>query len=255
MSEYDDTQKIQNVIASQFPAAMLINYVPENTSIVAQADSNGYINGFAAQYLVDTVTVSDGINTSQAAILGYALDVPGAENAGKHLFISMATTNITQKALDACSVALSACIKTLTVDSDKAAELKKELEDKANAISSEGLSNNGIDLNNVSSAETNLSENSFESGTLQSDVTVIQVQIPYDYNDLTVTVNFTENNNDAIMELFLPDGQSFASPSDQTETGGTFTFQKAVAGTYNLRVKNYRNCGDISYSISGNASE
>ena len=76
VSEYTDQYDIQDIIASQFPVALLINYVPENTRVIIYDEDDGYINGFKAQYLVDQLTAADGITQKQAFVAGYVLDVP-----------------------------------------------------------------------------------------------------------------------------------------------------------------------------------
>ena len=41
LTEYDDSTNAPDVIASQFPAVLLINYVPEMTRVTIQADKKG----------------------------------------------------------------------------------------------------------------------------------------------------------------------------------------------------------------------
>lgn len=245
VSEYTDQYDVQDIISSQFPVALLINYIPEATKITVQQERTGYINGFKAQYLADTLYVSDGAAPSEAIVLGYALDVPEGTYFGNHMFIAVGTTKMSSDAASACSQVLSAVIKTVRYDEQKAADLERAAEQarqEQERLEQEALANlpsEGMD-----------GDNSLTDGSVSvvgdESVSEWPVSVTQDCSVLTVDVRWTLNNPDAILELFIPDGSAFVDPVSKDNYSAKFTFYNASAGTYMLRIRNYQQCGEVS---------
>ena len=247
VAEYTDQYDVQDVIASQFPVALLINYIPESTRITIHNEENGYINGFKAKYIADQLFVSDSITQQQAIVLGYALDVPEGNYFGNHMFVAVCTTNVSTDAANACAQILSMIIKTVRYDEalnsslERAAEEKRLEEEKAlEAAVNEPVAHEGEDVapDNTSIVGDEVTE-------------AVPIVVADDYTTFNLKVEWTQNNPDAVLELFFPDGLSYASPLESSSYGCVFTLSNVPAGTYTLRIMNYQACGEIATTISG----
>ena len=245
VSEYNDQYDVQDVISSQFPVALLINYIPESTKITVQQQKQGYINGFKAQYIADTLYATDGTQQAESIVLGYALDVPEGTYFGNHMFIAVGTTNISNEAAGICSQVLSSVIKTVRYDSAIDEELtrareKQKAEEEALAanLPSEGMDGESSDGPSVAIVGDEVTES-------------VPIVVPSDYETFTLDVNWTLNNPSAVLEFFFPDGNTYATPLSQTDYDAKFSLSNVSAGTYTLRIMYYQECGEIATTISG----
>ena len=247
VSEYTDQYNVQDIIAAQFPAALLINYVPERTLITTQVDKVGYINGFKGEYLADALSVSDGIATQQAIVLGYALDLPEGVYFGNHIFIAAGTTNMTTDAANNCATILSAIMNTVRYDEKRDADITAEREkEQAELLAKQEEEAAAL----ASQAELGETESGLQ--IVGDEVTEsIPIVLPSDYDSFSLKVDWTLNNPDAVLELWFPDGQSYCDPFEQDPYSATFTLPSAVQGSYSLRIMNYQQCGDIVTTVGG----
>lgn len=252
VSEYTDQYDVQDIISAQFPVALLINYVPESTKITEQAKRTGYINGFKATYIADSLYVTDGVSQAQALVLGYVLDMPDGTYSGNHLFIAVGTTTMTTDAANSCASVLSAVIKTVRYDEALNTQLVKDQEKakeeaaKAEQEAMESMASEGLDNTPVETGLQIVGDEVTES---------IPIVVPENYNNFELQVNWTMNNPNAVLEFFLPDGQTYATPLSQSDYNATFNLTTASAGTYTLRIMNYQQCGEISTTVSGETIE
>jgi len=248
VSEYTDQYAVQDVIASQFPVALLINYVPESTKITVNSQDSGYINGFKASYVADQLYVTDGVTDKNAIVIGYSLDIPEGTYYGNHMLIAVCTTNDTTEAADACAAILSTVIKTVRYDQAldnelvRAAEEKKAQEEAAleDAVNERAIE--GEDVAEDDPATTIVGDEIIES---------VPIVVTDDYETFNLRVDWTQNNPNAILEFFFLDGLTFASPVESSTYGCTFILSNVTSGTYTLRIKNYKECGEITTTISG----
>ena len=245
VSEYTDQYDVQDIISSQFPVALLINYVPEATRITVQQEKTGYINGFKAGYLADTLYVTDGANSSESIVLGYALDVPEGNYFGNHMFIAVGTTTMSTESANACAQVLSAIIKTVRYDEGIDNELVRKAEQER--LEQEKLEQEYLaSLPSESLDGEPVDDAGMVSVVGDESVSEWPVTLPSDTSELTVDVRWTLNNPDAILELFIPDGSAYVDPVSKDNYSAQFKFYNAAAGTYLLRIRNYQQCGEIS---------
>lgn len=245
-TEYNDSTNAQDIISSQFPAAMLINYVPEMTRVTVQVDRKGFINGFSAEYIAETISATDGTEKRDAAIIGYALDIPDVEYAASHIFIGVGTTTVSTEGLEACSQILSAVMNTVTKNVELEEERKKEAERKARE-EQEAL------MQTMAQEEAPT-----ETAQAPSEIAkTATIPIPVDrvYSTLTVSVDWDNLNPDAVLELFNPAKTVYYDPSSQNETGARFVIKDSEVGSYELHVANADQCGSIRTSHSGTEQE
>ena len=80
---------------------------------------------------------------------------------------------------------------------------------------------------------------------LTDDVQTMYIEVTDDYEMLNVVVTWTGNNPYAICELFLPDGQNYCDPVEQTAYDASFVLTNGKAGTYKLNIKYASYCGTI----------
>ncbi len=247
VTEYTDQYDVQSIISAQFPVALLINYVPEATRITVNAEKTGYINGFKARYIADNLLVSDGATNSEAIVLGYSLDLPDGPYYGNHMFIAVCTTQISTDAANNCAAVLSALMKTVRYSSDSDLALEKaRLDEKA---AQEKMLEELQEKQDVTIED---GDNTVVTTVVGDETTVsIPIEIPVDYTQFVLQVDWTLNNPNAVLELFTPDGAMYVSPVNQQAYFATFRLDSITAGTYQLRVKNYQQCGEIRPVVSG----
>lgn len=248
VTEYDDSTNAQDIIASQFPAVMLINYIPEMTKVTIQTDKSGFINGFKAEYLAETIKASDGSQQTDAAIIGYALDVPEVEYAGRHLYVGVGTTIISTESLEESAKLLSSVIKTVTKDEELEEERKREAEKEQQEAEAEALKT-------IAEQQEPGNEG---AGNVQQDIprsTNIPIPVDRSYANLVVTVEWDGFNPDAVLELFNPSKTVYYDPSSQSEYGAKFVIPNGEEGQYELRIANSQNCGGIRTSHQGSEVE
>ncbi len=249
-TEYTDQYDVQDIIASQFPAALLINYIPERTLITTQATKTGYINGFRAEYLADSLFVTDGTANQQAMILGYVADLPEGVYYGNHMFIAVGSTTMTTESAAKCEAVLSVIMKTLRYDEQLDLAMTRQREaDKEE----QELEKQRTEEELAAAAEQQSVEEPAENLTIVGDeVTAsIPIELATPYENFTLTVDWTMSNPNAVLELFFPDGQSYCTPYEQNDYHAAFSLPSATAGYYTLRVKNYQECGQINPTVSG----
>lgn len=256
VSEYPDVSAAQNIVASQFPGAVLSSYIPENTQVTAMVDRTGYINGFTAEYIADRIRVTDGANIVECAIFGYALDVASFKNineayAGYNLFVGVGTNNLTQESFDGCAQILDAVMNAVRYDEDTDRAMTKAREKEAEeALKQQALAEEEAEGETARSDEEEYMDNSSaaEGSTVElltDDVQTMYIEVTDDYEMLNVVVTWTGNNPYAICELFLPDGQSYCDPVEQTAYDASFVLTNGKAGTYKLNIKYASYCGTI----------
>ena len=226
-SEYADYENIYDIISSQFPAALLVDYVPEETKISMLYDRFGFINGFSAEYIVEHIRVCNGVREVEAVVMGYVLDVSAEHFEGMKMFVGIGTTAYDNEKGEACATILDAVIASARMDEKLAASILR------NRTQEEGL-------------EDILSDGS---------VTSIPIVIRTHYDVMSLNVSFSRGNADAVLELFLPDGASYCDPVFQDGGGAKFVLDDTKPGTYMLRIRNYKNCGDILTTIESHARE
>lgn len=248
VTEFTDQYDVQDVIAAQFPVALLINYIPENTRVTIHAQENGYINGFKAEYIADQLSVTDGVNQSQAAVIGYVLDAPEGTYYGNHMFIAVCTTNVTTDAVNSCAQVLSAIIKTVRYDQNLDNKLVQAAEEKKAQEEAE-IQELLAQQNEIAHEGEDVPDNT----TIVGDevVEAVPIVVADDYITFNLRVEWTQTNPNAVLELFFPDGNSYASPLESSDYGCVFALSNVQAGTYTLRIKNYQECGEIATTISG----
>lgn len=249
VSEYNDQYDIQDVISSQFPVALLINYIPESTRVTVQQQKQGYINGFKAQYIADTLYVTDGAQQAEALVLGYVLDVPEGPYFGNHMFVAVGTTNMTSADAVNCAQVLSAVVKTARYDKaiDETLTAKREKQREEEAAIAASIPEQGFD--NESAEDPSVA-------IVGDEVTEsVPIVVPSDYSTFTLDVSWTLNNPNAVLEFFFPDGNTYASPLSQTDYDARFALSNVSAGTYTLRIMHYQECGEIATTIGGQTIE
>ena len=243
VTEYNDSTNAQDVITSQFPAALLINYVPEMTRVTVQVDKKGFINGFSAEYIGETISASDGTEKRDAGLVGYALDMPDVEYAASHIYIGVGTTTVTTETLDACAQILSTVMNTVTKSEELETQRKQEAERKAMEEQAALISSLG---------EEGAQQEAPAGQEVQAPKTAtIPIPVDQEYTTLTVSVDWDNLNPDAVLELFNPEKTVYYDPSQQDETSARFVLRDSTAGTYELHIANADKCGAIRTSHDG----
>ncbi len=252
VAEYSDPNTIQDIISSQFPAALISDYVPEYTTVVTQVDKRGYINGFSAEYLAETISASNGAEKVDAVLLGYMLDLP--ENSlymGKHLWISVGTASVTNENITASSVILNMMMNTVRLDEDRAkkleeaaARLAEEAEREAERKREEEERQRAEEPTAPAPTESP-EEPERESVPVDSDIYSVDIPLEENYELVQVKVKWSEPNTSAVLELFDPGKTLYFDPVEQDDVSATFVIEGNELGNYELRIKGATLCGVI----------
>ena len=221
LSEYPDYENIHEIISSQFPAALLVNYVPENTKIKMMVNKLGFINGFTAEYVVEYIQVADAKKEKKAVVMGYVLEVQDEYFEGNRMFVGIGTTAYDNDMGDNCAMLLDMIVSTVHYDEKLAKKILSARPDNAYT----------------------------EDGYADGSVTNIPIVVRDAYDRMVLDVDWTYGNVEAVLELFLPDGRTYCDPVEQTGLSARFILDKTKAGTYNLRIQNYSKCGDIQTTV------
>ena len=240
--KYDKVVQMQDILASQFPAALLINYIPEETRVTAEVSGDGFINGFTAHYLADSIGITDGTQTVNAGLLGYILDINDRGFEGRHLYVAVGSQDPTNVSLQNSAAVLSAIMHTVRFDENLYAEMTRDM-DLGEEVAED------VAENEESSEEAVEITDDEEPGNVD-DVYVSSFYSSEDDAQLQVNVSWENENYDAILELFLPGEQEFCEPLNQSGTSAQFVLANAPSGEYTLRIKNYAACGTISNGMS-----
>ncbi len=248
LSEYSDPNSVQEVVTSQFPSAILTDFIPEYTNVVTHVDKQGYINGFSSEYIAEEISVSNGAAKSDAVLLGYLLNLPDNDIfAGNHLWVSVGVTDITNENLERCSIFLDAVMNTVRLDGERSKKMHDEAERMAEAAESEAREQT---LPPVEIAEPQVeppqSEQTADPGA-SYDADIYKIDIPLDdvYEMVKIDVNWSESNTSAILELFNPEKTLYFDPVEQAENSASFVIEGNDIGSYELRIKGAGACGDI----------
>jgi hypothetical protein len=260
--EYTDSDAIQNIIAQQFPEAVLMDYDKTKSSINNVVDNHGFINGFNAEYLVDQLNITNNSKRVLTCIMGYALDL-GDKYSGKNLFVAVGTTDQSSQNFAACQKVLDMIMGTVRYDETldkkqqeaKADEAAKAAAAETSTAETAETADAGTDATLPANLQDSGSSDTVSNGQDNPNVTELPVTVPDDYKQLIVTATWTQANSGAVCELFFPDGSQYCDPTETTDTTAKFVLNDAAAGTYSLHIKNYLNCGQISMSVDGTRAD
>lgn len=248
LAEYTADENVQDIIASQFPKAVMIDYIDRLSSYNCMVSEFGYINGFAANYIVDQLFVSNGRDKAMSCIVGYALECSEGYE-GKNLFVAVGTILQTSDAFASCKEMLDIEMKSLRFDSALEYELdriERQRQAQEQTIVEEQEEQDVSEEVAVSDIDGGDEE--------ESNITQLPVRIS-DASPLTdIAVTWSNPTDYAVLELFTPDGSAYCEPVYQDEYSASFTLQDVKPGTYMLHIKDYLDCGTISINVNGSYS-
>lgn len=228
VSEYPDVNSIHDIITEQFPPALLIDYIPEETKVKTMVDKYGFINGFSAEYLVEHIAVNNGLKEMNAVIMGYVLTVQDESFIGNQMFVGIGTTSYSNDIGESCAEILDAMINTVRKDTDLEYKILRRRTNGSEAENSEKF---------------------------DGSVTNIPIVLRDDFDEMILHVDWTKGNGEAVLELFFPDGLTFGEPVEQTGNYAKFVLDNVKHGVYNLRIQNSSGCGDVSTRIESHVRE
>lgn len=247
LAEYMDDEDVQDIIASQFPKAVMIDYDDALSNYNCMVSESGYVNGFAANYIVDQLFVSNGKDKAMSCIVGYALDCSEGYE-GKNLFVAVGTSLQTSEAFASCKEMLDIEMQTLRFDS----ALEYELDRKERQMQAQEEIIDDVEEEQDISDEIAVSDP--DQKEEEPNVTQLPVRISETRPLVDISVTWSNPADYAVLELFTPDGSAYCEPVYQDERSATFTLQDAKPGTYMLHIKDYLDCGTINIDISPSPS-
>ena len=271
ISEYTSDKTAESVMLEEFPSALLIDFDSVYTYAQNLKTQAGYINGFAAQYYFNMLSVSNGNIVKTAYIAAYELRSIDTEEASPNrLLVGVITTK--SDSVSFTNIKNYLDMVTLTVRYDKYLESeqnkkRKEAEEEGKAVQDNGSSTETKPADKP--VEEVFSERTDELGSLPDadsrttydelvsdddvDARVYPISIQKDYEDLFINIKTDVAVEDAKITLYTP---YLAEITEKvvSEDGLTTQFQignvtKEQYGNYILKVTHYQEFGKVTAQV------
>lgn len=127
ITEYESGKTPKDVLLSEFPPALLINFDPSHTVYETLESQAGYINGFMASYFFNTFSISNGDSVVTAYSVGYEL-IQTQNPQAPHFIVAVATTRASTSHFANCKAAVDIMVNTLRYDEKLEKDQQKETE-------------------------------------------------------------------------------------------------------------------------------
>lgn len=121
ITEYEAGKTPKEVLLSEFPPALLINFDTSHTVCETLESQAGYINGFMASYFFNTFSISNGDSVVTAYCAGYEL-IQTQNPQAPHFIVAVATTRASTSHFENCKAAADMMVNTLRYDEKLEAE-------------------------------------------------------------------------------------------------------------------------------------
>lgn len=247
LSEHSGEKPAEECILGEFPSALLLDYDPAYSYIRSCRTEEGYINGFAAEYYFDMISVSDGKDARTAYMAAY--DLSWEENpVNGRIILGVATTGASSEAFARTKEMLDALAGTLRYDEklakQQAGEREKEegAESAASAEAARPTGSAGEASGEAADAD------GYISGS-DADAAAIPISVPEHYRDMVLSVRYENYCADASYALYAPSGKALTEYRD--DGAGTVLFEVGAneSGAYTLKVTHYSELGTLSVRV------
>lgn len=263
ISEFSAGKDAESVILDEFPSALLIDYDPLYTYSQQLKSQTGYINGFAAKYMFDMISVSNGSVVKTAYVAFYDL-ASADDEALNHILVGVVTTSADTASFVNVKMVLDTVTLTVRYDSFLESEQRKQekLQKDEDIQKPEEESKPEEDL---SSDDKTIKEESTKVRSYKDliteddyDARVTPIPITKTYGDMFINIVTDRRIEDSEITLYSP---SFEIVGEKvvSEDGLTTQFQlgeitEDMFGDYVLKVTNYGEYSKLSVQV-GDATE
>lgn len=227
VTEYGKDKNPDAVIAHELGTVMNMNLDESQSILTHMHEEKGFINGYEAQYRIDSLAVTDGINASKSYLMGYCLVIP---DTNENIFVGMVSNRADN--YEQMNDLLSACIYTLQYSESKRNELAekaaieaKKLEEQQELEEAERMANEQVKQ-----------ELKAEEEEVQDNTKNMAVQLDKSYDDLQLYIYWTNGTVVPNLTLHSPDNTLTYKPSYAKDGEAYFSVGQAESGTWVLDV-------------------
>lgn len=225
------TESETSYIKEEFGKAVMIDSIKEKSILQNSYTDEGYLNGFAVKYLVDTLSVTNGVETAHAYMTVYRLIT---DNAYDHDFlIAVATLEESSGNYVACKEWMDGIIGSFQYSSklEEAIESSKQRQSESQQEM--------IDK---------ISEAMPEEEIRETDIPVKKVHFTLEKNYESALVTFEWTNEESTVTVLLKDANgSRYTPSTTAGNKAVFNLIRLKKGDWSFEV--YGDYGDCSVHL------
>ena len=226
ISEADEEEDVVEHILSEYPQTLLLTADPKKCSFEKIKESSGYINGFEAEYYVAGMNISDGKESGEEFFVGYVLHVPEYH---ENLIVALTTKVLSTESLSNAEAYAVSVIHTLQYVEkfNESITLRREpvIEEPSEEI---------VKTEEISEEPK---EEEIPKVPTNAIVQIEEITIDKDYANLTI--EYSWENADTMIEAKLYSGGTKFSPSKYERGKAIFELGMFKAGSYQMEVKGY----------------
>lgn len=254
ISEIDAAESYHEAILSQYPPVVYINYSQDSSYSQTVKEGYGYINGLTANYFVDHLLISTGVNTSarSAYVIGYAIQLE--EEHPYQIIVSVATTLESTESFEQCKQMLDALAYTIRYDEKLDNEQIKDREEAAKKAEKEAQEKaQEEESRKVQEEKEQRAASEAERISGLDSARQIPVDVTHDFNNLSIIVTWSSECKDADITFLSSDGFVTVKPSTKASKQAIIEVGSIKADKdYYLNVTHYSECGDVSMKLIEN---
>lgn len=251
LSSFGESEKPNDVILKEFPAALLMDYNPDYCFLQELKEETGYINGFQAEYLFASLSVSNGKDIQSVYMAAYSLsdsnnDIP------QRILIGVMTTKVENSAFMGIKALLDGVTNSIRYDEkldrlqeeERIKETMQQKEETGSENIEDTEESRGIVVDEIKEDRSHTTE--YYSSYISPedvDARITPIKIERDFGDLFINVVAQNVVEGSEIVLIDPNGNIFQK-KNVSEDGLTTQFQIGSIGpeqygSYLLKITRY----------------
>lgn len=274
LSEYNPvTDNAESIMLEEFPSALLIDYNPLYTYSQKLETQTGYINGFAANYLFNMITVSNGEISRTAYVAAYDMvSIDHVEDDSyPRIMVAVVTTSANSQSFAVCKNVLDAMALTIRYDEKLAKKIDSEKEKEA--VEAESTKEDSKEESTEGSSkepdsdipphEREAEEYNYDFTDLIEDNDVdprfVPLIVDEEYEDMYILVTTDIFVKDSVMTLYSADrkilGVNSVSEDGLINTLHAGKVTKEEYGLFVIKVTQFGEYGSMQVDIEDRGAE
>lgn len=251
------TEKMSTYVVEQLSQALDFGVSPVDCTIEVCVADQGYINGFDAEYQIYHLNVPTGREYQNLYVLAYRLKVNDDDEIkdDNDIIVSVATTTLSNSALQGCASLLTADLMTVQYDSIKARDLLQEVSNETGTEETEsetdvsGSEENSSEEKQQEESRENIQEENTEQSSSENNETTMGILLNQDYSNLTIVVSWTEPSETPTISIETPTASKVFSPDSMEAGKAYFNIGEIKKGVYIARIGNWESCGTFTSEL------
>ncbi len=226
ISEADEENDLKSHILNEFPQTILLGAKPEKCSFEEIKKNSGYINGFKADYVVAAIHISDEKSEAEAFFVGYLLYMPQWHQT---LIVAVNSKVLSTQSLsdaERYAVAVINTLRYLPGEEEKVMLRRPVILEEPSEV-----------LEQPSEEESEEESEEIPKVPSNAIVQIEEITIERDY--LNLTIEYSWENEDTMIEARLYSGGTKFSPTRYERGKAIFEIGVFTAGSYQMEIKGY----------------